>query len=518
MKKMHTLRSTSFIACLLAVIMMLGVCTAAVAEPVKGGEMVFPTADVLGEFFTPYKQGSLNAYGWPCYEPLAKRVNLPTGEQVFRPALAESWERDNENNSLTVHLVQNACFSDGTPFTAADVVFTLGVRNEYGTASTIGSPVSVEATDDYTVVITWENFSLNYENWVLTQQMFCKKAFDEKGLDWMLNNMIGTGPYKLVEFIPDVSLTYARNENYWGEVVGPDTIKYLYIADATAQLAAFLSGEVDRMTVSDPVVADQLTAAGFSPMPMVGGGAEAQYLAIPLSIDENDPLYNTAVRKAIFEHGIDWQTLAIGLGGSVGYHTDAIGMTAMTYYDASLEQSSFDLELAKQELADAGYADGFTTTIYTSAPFAAAATVLQDFLSKLNITAECEFVDYSLVQSDYIGAKATQNGICITALFFPDTPQSDRFVKHLNPHATYGASSTWSEEIYPLWEVVPTAQSQAEEDAALCAYVNSYVHGGSNIWPMYNTTTLSFCQEWAGFSDVSLANGTMDPLEIWTTR
>ena len=50
------------------------------------------------------------------------------------------------------------------------------------------------------------------------------------------------------------------------------------------------------------------------------------------------------------------------------------------------------------------------------------------------------------------------------------------------------------------------------------AYVNSYVHNGSNIWPMYNTATLMFNQDWFKVTENAQANGTTNPMEIWTTR
>lgn len=483
-------------------------------DRVEGGDMIFGTSDVMGEFFTPYKQGSLVAYGWPAYQTLA----MERSDHRWDPCLAESWERDDDNFTLTVHLTKDAVFSDGSPFTAEDVVFSLASRAEYGTDSTIGSPVSIEATDDYTVVVTWDTFSLSYERWILGQFMFSKKAFDENGLDWMLNNMMGTGPYVLSEFIPDVSMTFTRNENYWGEAPSSDSIKFLYITDPTTLLASFMGGEIDRILASDPQVVDQLTAAGYQTIADTGS-AEAQYLAIPLSVDENDPFYKQEVRQAVFEYGVDWNNMALGLGGSVGYHTDAVGMKTMTYYTESLEKSSYDLEKAKQMLADAGYPDGFKTMIYTSAPFTAQATVLQSELLKLGIEAECEFVDYSLVQSDYISAKAAQNGICITCLFFPVTPQTDRFVKHINPTATYGASSTcWTDTIQELWTAVPSARSQEDEDKAMNVYVDNYVHEMAQIWPMYNTRTIIFVQEWAHFTEDAMVGSSLDPAEIWTTR
>lgn len=133
----------------------------------KGGKLTMGETGDVGEFFSPYKQGTLVTYGWAVYEPLA----WLSSDGTWTPCLAESWERDDENFTLTVHLRKDVTFSGGEPMTADDVVFSHACRMEYGTASTIGNPASVEKVDDYTVVFTWPSFSLNYEVWVLGQYL-----------------------------------------------------------------------------------------------------------------------------------------------------------------------------------------------------------------------------------------------------------------------------------------------------------------------------------------------------------
>ena len=72
----------------------------------KGGKLTMGATDA-GEFFSPYKQGTLVTYGWAVYEPLA----WLSSDGTWTPCLAESWERDDENFTLTVHLRKDVTFS-----------------------------------------------------------------------------------------------------------------------------------------------------------------------------------------------------------------------------------------------------------------------------------------------------------------------------------------------------------------------------------------------------------------------
>lgn len=486
------------------------------AEITRGGEIVCPSASLSGEFFSPYKQGTLTNYGWPCFEPLA--YYKTDGE--WHPVLAESWETDDEAHTLTVKIREGVTFHNGDTLDAQDVVFSYASRNEYGTQTSIGSPSAIEAIDDYTVRFTWDDFSLNYENWILPQYIYSKDTFDEKGLDWMLNNMVGTGPYKMKSFIPDAELSFERNENYWREETpAPDSLKWIIMPDTTTTLAAFLSGEIDVYNnVTDSVVIDQMTAAGMEGVEMPFSGS-TQTMAIPLSIDENDPLANEQVRQAIFHYGVDWDALAATVTGGTGYHTDAIGFTGMPYYQDSIEQGTYDPEQAVSLLAEAGYPDGFATKIYVpnTKTQSQAAAYLQAQLAEIGITADVETVDYTVIQGEYLSGKAAQSGIAIWSLSFAKDNQTDRFTKHINPTATLGGSSNWSDEIQELWARVGTATTQEEQNEYLYDYVNEYVNNGCYLWPMCNTGAgLRYTQEWCHYSDLAeVMTAGYDPFEIW---
>lgn len=140
-------------------------------------------------------------------------------------------------------------------------------------------------------------------------------------------------------------------------------------------------------------------------------------------------------------------------------------ITGMSYYKPEIEQSEYNLELAKQELADAGYPNGFSTKIYANEMSNTMATFLQAELKKLNIEAEIENVDYTVIQGEYLSSKAATTGICCWGLMNPPTIQLDRFIKHMNYTATLGGSAIWTDEIKALWDATPTAMTQEEQDA-----------------------------------------------------
>lgn len=539
MMKKNLLRTLSTLLAIVMLVSVLAGCAGKSAEPVQptteantasteaGSNENAPTGKQLGgkvvaalsgnptEFFTPYKQGTMTNYAWAVYEPLAR----DKADSTFAPCLAESWTVDEAENSLTVKIREGVSFSNGDTLDADDVVFSLSCREEYGTYGLIGSPVSIEKLDTYTVKITWAEFSLNFESWILTQFIYSKETFEEKGLDWMLNNMVGTGPYVVDDYIPDVHLLFVRNENYWGdEVPGPDSIEWLVISDATSRIAAFLNGELAEMTnISDPTMIAQLTAAGYTPYDPVVVQSN-QYLAIPITTDENDPLSNEAVRKAI-QKGVDWENLIKTTNGEGAYHIDAIGMNKMPYYRDDLNKVVLDVEGAKKDLADAGYPNGFSTTIYCFKGTASQATVLQNALSKLGITAEVETLDYTVFNGEYITGKSGCNGILINVWTFYMSNQTDRFSKFLSPVGALKGVTTFTPEQESLWEKVPVSRTMDEQNANLYAFVDCYVNDSALVWPMGNTSAYHFYQPWYHFEDegYSMSCG-RDTMYMWVEK
>ena len=476
-----------------------------------GGEAVFGST-FRADFFSPFYQGSAVNYIWPAMEPLAY---FRAYDQSWRPCLATQWERDSET-SLVIHLTDKASWSDGTPFTAADVIATWDARLAHGTEAVIGSPVGYEAKDNYTVRIEWEKPSQQFEVWALCQHVYQAKAIEEHDTDWLNTNLVGTGPYKMVRFVPDQELVFEKRDDYWGDPVAIDKITMKYIQDSVAQLAAYINGEIDSLTVRDNTTATQLMQEGFEGTDNTTMGTH--HYALIIAKDPDAPLTNAAVRRAIYLHGVDWNAYASIVGGSLGFHTDMLGIPSMSYYKDSLEQTSYDPDKCRQELADAGYPDGFSCNIYARSSTTAMATVMQESLKQIGISAEVVLMDDSMSFGKILASDEYMSGIMFGNFTSSAYPQMDRFIKHMSPDATFGAAAECSDERRNAWNNAFAAVTAEEEDKWLYEYVDCYVHKEAAIWPTYNTKIINFSQSWYHQSPFSLTvSSGVDPHEIWVS-
>ncbi len=171
--------------------------------------------------------------------------------------IAQTIEYPEDRSWAIFNLRTDVTFSDGTPVTASDVVFTHNVFLEKGIPSyraIVGAEIaSVEALDDYTVKFTFTAPSIGNDNLllaagtlVLSQAQFADRDFAESTLDPIL----GTGPYILDELDVGKRLTYRYNPNYWGADhplnVGQNNFEYIrfeYYADSTAAFEGFKAGQ-----------------------------------------------------------------------------------------------------------------------------------------------------------------------------------------------------------------------------------------------------------------------------------
>lgn len=180
------------------------------------------------------------------------------------PSLAESWTADGD--VWTFKLRPDVKFSDGTPFTSRDVLFTYArvpkVPNSPSSYSLyLSSIAKVEAPDDHTVKITTKGPSpVLLENLSLVPIMSEKAASGpapEGKTTVELNRgegLVGTGPYKFVSWKRGAEIVVERNPHYWGEKPAWDKVTYRPISNSAARVAALLAGDVD--IIEDPPTDD----------------------------------------------------------------------------------------------------------------------------------------------------------------------------------------------------------------------------------------------------------------------
>jgi peptide/nickel transport system substrate-binding protein len=317
------------------------------------------------------------------YEPLVSR------DEGFRtePRLAVSWAPLDGGTGWRFKLRPNVKFHDGTPFTADDVVFNVerALHPLSAYKSALPNVTGARKVDALTVDILTSQATpvlpLAISNLRLMSKAWAAKYHAEKPQDYKAKedtfcarNAVGTGPYKLVRWEPDVKTVFAANPDYWGKRGNVTEATFYVVSSAATRVAALISGEMDF--VVDPAVQD-LDRLRQAPGLKVeqGMGLGAQYLgfdqARPTLIHGDaggkNPFRDARVREAV-RLAIDMQALKTKVMRGTGDPGRALYTPAVDLYDRRFAAAPpFDPERAKALLKQAGYAGGFSVDLDCSA-------------------------------------------------------------------------------------------------------------------------------------------------------
>jgi len=282
------------------------------------------------------------------------------------PGLAKSWEISEDGLGYTFTLQSGVKFHDGSDMTASDVVWSLNrARAEDSTNAQKGlfaSIESVEALDDTTVQVTLSapNGSFLF-NMAWGDASILNEGDDVEALKSKPN---GTGAFVFSNWVQGDSITLVRNEDYWGTPAILESATIKYISDPTAAFNAVMAGDVDAFpTFPAPENLPQFDAdPRFT---VIVGSTEGE--TILSTNNKMPPFDNPKVREAL-AHAIDRN--AIIDGAMFGYGTP-IGTHFAPHNPAYVDltaQSAYDPDMARALLAEAGFADGFTTTLKLPPP------------------------------------------------------------------------------------------------------------------------------------------------------
>lgn len=366
---------------------------AAPAEKGTGGRLVIATANTPKTFYMP---GSTTTGDWFTAQPVIEQLGRVDEEGNEYPWLAESFETDEENLTFTIHLRDGVKFHDGSVCDADAVVWNIEQYIENGKASEIGSPVEVTAVDDLTVQIKYDKWANNWENVIGQIFIISKEAYEKNGKDWCSINAVGTGPFKFESYIADNKVTYVKNEEYRLEGMPyVDSLEIDTVTDINTRVSALLNREVSiAMKFENSQIIQTIQAAGFENIGRKNASVADIKHIIWNSKSTKHPMGDLKVRQAIM-HCIDWENVAKTLSGGLGEATPLFCTADSWAYNPEAEFYEYNVELGKQMLAEAGYPNGFETTIYATSGNNDTATAFQACLALLNIKAEVEIMDSS---------------------------------------------------------------------------------------------------------------------------
>lgn len=300
-----------------------------------------------------------------------------------RPDLAESWKTI-DPLTWEFKLRRGVKFHDGGDFTAEDVLFTFArVPNVPNTPNGFGQYVSsitkAEKLDDHTL-----RFTTSAPNPTLLQDLsrvFILSARAAKGMTTADFNagrgVVGTGPYKLIEWVNGDRLVLERFDGYWGKPYPWKKVTERVMARDSARVAALLSGEVDVIDV--PPVADLPRLKADPKLSTFSGPAAIiQYIAFDIAREpspfvtakdgkplDRNPLKDARVRKAL--------SLALNRDAIAERLMEGTAIPAAQLLPSNFEGTSqalkpdpFDLDKARGLLREAGWADGFRLVLHAT--------------------------------------------------------------------------------------------------------------------------------------------------------
>jgi peptide/nickel transport system substrate-binding protein len=268
------------------------------------------------------------------------RLNKATWE--LEPALAEKWESTPDGLVHTLHLRPGVAWSDGTPFTSADVVFTLTAAMDPKSGSVLtsvlmagGKPIAVAAPDASTVTLTFAGPSgpglrmLDQVAILPKHKLEAAYTSGQFAKSWTaatpLAELTGLGPFVLKEYTPGQRLIFERNPRYWRKAPNGDALPYLdrvvfeIVPNQNTELLKLQAGEIDMtqdaLRPDDYVPVKRLEQTGALKMEEVGVSTDADglWFCLKPEMRRRDPRWpfvqQPAFRQAL-SHAVDREEFA----------------------------------------------------------------------------------------------------------------------------------------------------------------------------------------------------------------
>ncbi|MFQ9256978.1 MAG: ABC transporter substrate-binding protein [Gallintestinimicrobium sp.] len=343
----------------------------------------------------------------------------------FEGMLADSITTE-DNKNFIVHIDDAATWSDGTPVTADDVVYTAlrlaspvigntammyyvfeGVGDDGFVEEGAESIDGIQKVDDKTVQFTTKEempittFENSYARYLLTLPKHVIEQYSEEELstaDWFNHPDVVSGPFIVTDFDVDHYISYEANKDYWKGAPKIDKLN-IKIVDGSQLYAGLQSGEIDitQQTMSDIPQEDYESVEALDNVDVVYGSPVTNQSVFIQT--KNVP--DVKVRQAML-YAIDRQQILEELLNGHGEIVDGFLSSASPFYDESLTPVSYDPEKAKALLEEAGWDGSQTIRFYVNSgdsTFVNAASIIAAEWAAVGIKAEIQTVDFATLMS-----------------------------------------------------------------------------------------------------------------------
>ena len=347
-------------------------------------------------YMDPMVQASIGTYR--VTTQMFDRLVMMDNDMNLVPGLAESWEVIDDTTTV-FHLRQGVKFHNGEEMTSEDVKYSLercianpGVNYNYLIIE------SITCDDDYTVTIkTSAPFNaLLYRLSLDAASIICKSA--DTSAEEFNKNPVGTGPFKFVSWELGGDVVLEAFEDYWGGAPAVMRVIFRTIPEALNRTIGLETGEVDL--AYDLGITDlESLADNASVTTLTSPSTTVWYVGMNV---QKAPFDNEKVRQAV-AYALDPQGyIDLVFSGEATPANYTMLPPSVDGYVSDCSDYSCNVEKAKELLAEAGYPDGFSTTLWCSDTqvMRDSAVVIQEQLRQVGINAEVKTLESGQFQSE----------------------------------------------------------------------------------------------------------------------
>ena len=252
----------------------------------------------------------------------AKLVRIdPVSDQV-EPWLAEGWTAAEDGLTYTIDLPADVRFSDGAPFSSADVLFSFEAVYDAALSSPVGDslrvggePLAVKAPDARTVVVTFPTafgpgLRLLDNLTILPRHLLAASLADGSlasawGVTAAPDEIVGLGPFVLDDYVPGQRMVFSRNPEYWRE--DADGIRLPYLERLTVEIVPDQNAEILRLEAGEiDFTITEVRAEDYTSIERAVEAGQLQLFDRGVSLDADFLWFNLTQRRALADASRSW--------------------------------------------------------------------------------------------------------------------------------------------------------------------------------------------------------------------
>ena len=341
----------------------------------------------------------------------------------FYGIIAKDW-KTTDNMTYDINIYEDVYDTNGNQIKASDVVFSMEHARDDAANTWIKS---CEATGDYSVRLTLTDSSVSTLPVAIERAPIVSQASYEASSDQMATSSVSTAPYMVTDFVPNVSITFEKNPNYWQKdaaLQNPvyknmtvDKLVYTKISEAAQQTIALETGTIDVFDgIANTEAANFLDggrdASGFTALGYASPTSYCFYYANQ-GICGTDQNFRMAIASAINKDDIIAGVFN-GLAAKPGFMGAPDGMSDLTPSDANPDTYfPYNLDQEKQYLAQSTYSGQKVRLLVPNEDnHNRIAAIVQGELLAIGINAEIESYDNAMFQSSFGDGSTWDIAIC----------------------------------------------------------------------------------------------------------